>query len=355
MQGNTKLRFRAGPGAIDRIRREGFHATQVGTIAGASGGAKWLVLSHIDRVIASTILPQAESPLHLIGSSIGAWRFACYAQADPLAAIERFEQAYLEQSYSARPGIDEISDKSREILATILGQEGAREIVGNPRLRLHVMTVRARSLAASERPAVLGTGLLLAATANVLSRRSLGALFCRSLFYDPRDVPPFYDVGGFPLDRIPLTEDNLADAVCASGAIPLVLRGVRNISGAPPGIYRDGGIIDYHLDLPTSDTDRLTLFPHFFEQLIPGWFDKKLRWRRHSAINTDRTIVICPSAEFIADLPNGKVPDRSDFRTMSPALRRKVWYSVVASCEALAEELHEVLETGRLAARIEPL
>ena len=141
----------------------------------------------------------------------------------------------------------------------------------------------------------------------------------------------------------------------ASGAIPLVLQGIRNIDGAPDGIYRDGGIIDYHLDLPMSEPDRLTLYPHFFEQLIPGWFAKKLTWRRPHPQHLDRVILMYPSAEFINGLPNQKIPDRSDFATMSPELRVKVWRSVVASCEQLAEELNDVLDKDQLPARLEPL
>ena len=94
------------------ISRDGFSAGQIGSIAGASGGAKWLVLSQVDRAIIERILPALQAPVHLIGSSIGTWRFACYAQADPLAAIGRFEEAYLEQSYSDDPDIEEISDMS---------------------------------------------------------------------------------------------------------------------------------------------------------------------------------------------------------------------------------------------------
>jgi len=345
----------AGPGAIAKIRDEGFKPEQIGTIAGASGGAKWLVLSQIDRVIIDQILPRLEAPVHLIGSSIGAWRFTCYAQDDPLAAIERFEEAYLEQRYSDNPDIHEISAKSREIIGAILGEYGAQQVVNHPVLRTHVMTARAKFTAASERAPVLGASLIVAATANVVSRRSLGAFFKRSLFYDRRDLPPFFDVRGFPIEQVELTEQNLADAVLASGAIPLVLSGVRNIAGAPRGVYRDGGIIDYHLDLPTSADDRLTLFPHFSDRLIPGWFDKKLPWRRHSAENIDKTILICPSAEFILRLPNRKIPDRSDFQSMAPEVRRKLWRSAVASCAALADELNEVLDKDQLPARLESL
>lgn len=351
----NSLRFKAGRSAYEEVKTHGFAEERIGTIAGASGGAKWLVLSQLDRVITSRVLPKLSGPVHLLGSSIGAWRFCCYAQSAATHAIGRFEEAYLDQTYSDNPDAAEISATSRRILEILLDDNGLREIVSHPVLRTHIMTVRSRMLTASERRPILAGGLMAAAALNFVSRRALGIFFRRSLFYDARDLPPFYNASGFPLDRIRLTERNLVDAVMASGAIPLVLKGVREIDGAPAGIYRDGGIIDYHLDLPLSDPDRLTLFPHFFEHLIPGWFDKKLSWRRPDPRHTDRTILICPSGDFIERLPNRKVPDRSDFMTMSPELRIKVWRSVVASCERLAEELNDVLDKGQLPARLEPL
>lgn len=349
------LQFRAGPGAYEDIRRRGFAVERIGTLAGASGGAKWLVLSQLDRVIAERVLPAAAGPLHLLGSSIGAWRFACYAQRDPVAAIDRFERAYLEQRYSAKPDRNEITARSVEILEELLAANAVADIVEHPVCRLHIMTVRCGWLTASERRWLLGPGLILAAAGNVVSRRLLGAFFARGLFYDPRDLPPFYNASGFPLHRIPLSAANVAPAVLASGAIPMVLNGVRDIPGAPPGTYRDGGVIDYHLDLPLSDPDRIALFPHFFEQLVPGWFDKKLPYRRHGRDALDRTVVISPSPEFIAKLPHGKVPDRHDFVNFSNEERERNWRQTVVACRELADDLLEVLEHDRLAARLTPL
>jgi hypothetical protein len=351
----TGLQFKAGPAAYADIRKRGFSPERIGTIAGASGGAKWLVLSQIDRVIIERLLPQLRGPVHLVGSSIGAWRFACYAQKAPLKAIDRFEEAYVGQSYSEKPDRQEISDKSRAILQSMLGTTGAVEIVNHAQFRTHVLTVRSRLMTASDNKPLLGLGLMAAATANVVSRRSLGAFFSRGLFYDQRALPPFYNVEGFPLHRIRLTEDNLVDAIIASGSIPLVLNGVRNIPGAPPGTYRDGGVIDYHLDLPLSEPDRYTLFPHFFDSMKPGWFDKRLSWRRMTPANTERTILICPSPEFIRGLPNAKVPDRTDFVTLRPPERIRIWRNVIDRCRYLADDFADVIANDSLAARLEPL
>ncbi len=349
------LTFKAGPGALAAVRRRGFDPSSIGTLAGASGGPKWLVLSQLDRAIMQSVVPRLSGPVHLIGSSIGSWRFACYAQADPLAALERFEAAYLAQRYSEKPDIHEISATSRDILEQVLGENGVAEILDNPLFRTHVMAVRSRHVMASENRALLAAGLLSAALSNAASRSTLGWFFERALFYDRRDMPPFFDVQGFPIQRVALTPDNLEDAIIATGSIPLVLAGVRDIDGARPGVYRDGGIIDYHLDLPHSAHERLTLFPHFYGRIVPGWFDKKLRWRRPQAGNIDRTILVSPSNEFVSKLPHAKIPDRSDFVDFEPAERVRIWKRCIAECEVLADEFLEVIEKDRLAARIEPL
>ena len=349
------LTFKAGAGALNSIKSHGFDIASIGTIAGASGGAKWLVLSQLDRAILQNVVPKMRGPVHLIGSSIGSWRFACYAQNDPVAAIERFESEYLDQTYSDKPDIHEITARSREILAAVLGSRGIEEILENPLFRMHVMAVRSRKSSAAENRVLLAASLLAAASMNAISRKTLGLFFERALFFDSRDVPPFFELTGFPLQRIALTRDNLFDAIIATGSIPMVLSGVRNISGARPGIYRDGGVIDYHLDLPHSSKERMTLFPHFYDRIVPGWFDKRLKWRRPHPGNVDRTILISPSAEFVAKLPNAKIPDRSDFVKFSPDERVAAWRTCVNACEALADEFNEVIAKEQLAARLQPL
>jgi len=349
------LTFKAGAGALRSVKTHGFDISSIGTIAGASGGAKWLVLSQLDRAILTNLVPKLQGPVHLLGTSIGAWRFSCYAQSDPVAAIDRFETAYIEQSFSEHPDIHEITTKSREIIDVILGAGGRAEILSHPVFRTHVMAVRSRHLLATENRWLLTVGLLTAASLNLISRRTLGMFFERALFYDARDLPPFFEVGGFPLQQIVLSETNLADAIVATGSIPLVLQGVRDIDGAKPGVYRDGGVIDYHHDLPHSAKERLTLYPHFYDRIVPGWFDKKLGWRRPQPDHVDRTILVSPSDAFVAKLPNGKIPDRTDFVNYLPAERIAAWRACTEACKEMADEFNEVLEKDQLAARLEAL
>ena len=120
-------------------------------------------------------------------------------------------------------------------------------------------------------------------------------------------------------------------------------------------MYRDGGVIDYHLDLPQSTTDRVTLYLHFIDRIVPGWFDKKLSWRKPDPANLDRTILISPSKEFVSRLPYAKIPDRRDFVNFDPEERVRAWRTVVDMCDELADEFYEVLQKDQLAARLEPL
>lgn len=349
------LRILAGPTALASLRRDGFDPNAFSVMAGASGGAKWLVLSGLDRELARLVVAGRSEKLFLLGSSIGAWRSCCHAQADPQAAFDRFEAAYLAQRYSPRPMAAEVSRVIASILQSVLGESGVAEILAHPLLRLNLIAVRARHFAAVEVPWVQRFALAAAAAANFASRRALGWFFERVLFHDARDLAPFCDQQLLPAVKVALTAENFVPAVMASGAVPLVLEGVPAIPGAPPGLYRDGGVVDYHFDCAMAGESGLVLYPHFYPHLVPGWFDKPLRWRRASRRALDRTVLLCPSAAFVAQLPGGRIPDRKDFQAFDDAERTRRWKVAIAQSRRLGEEFAELVASGGVASRAEPL
>lgn len=348
----SSLVLRAGPKARATLQERGFDRDTFTTMVGASGGPKWLVLRHIDSVLVRRVLTDRSAPIHAVGSSIGTFRHVCLAQSDAEAAIERLERAYLAQQYTERPSPEQVSDGSRLVLQVALGERGTAEALANPTLRLHVVCARGRHLLASERRAVLAAGLGLAATSNALSRRTLGCFFERAQFSNADDGPEF--VGDLPTRRYRLDAANLEDAVLASGSIPLVMRAVEDPHGAQPGRYRDGGIVDYHFSFRFRRPDGLVLYPHFFDRLRPGWFDKGLPWRRPRRQDLDDVLLIAPSAAFIDSLPGGRVPDRRDFVELSTDERRRRWRAVLDACRRPAEELEAHIEAGTLASAVLP-
>ena len=66
-----------------------------------------------------------------------------------------------------------------------------------------------------------------------------------------------------------------------------------------------------------------------------------------------RALLIAPSAEFVASLPGAKIPDRRDFYTMPEAERMRRWQAVVDASEALGDELRALVQSGRIADRVQ--
>jgi hypothetical protein len=351
---SSTLSLLAGPDALRWIRERSLRVDDVDVVPGASGGPKWLVLAGLDRVLFGGFFKGRSRPLHLIGSSIGSWRLSCLAQADPVAALERFENAYVEQRYPPKPPPALVSETSGRILDDVLGRDGAEQILSHPWARLHVMTALCRGLSAAEHPRVQLLGLALAAMTNLVSRRTLGFHMERVIFHSAGDTSPFAGLKDLPSVHVALTRENLRPALLASGSIPMVLSGVR-IPGAKPGVYRDGGIIDYHLDLDFGPGEGLVLYPHFYPYVVPSWFDKSLRWRRGQPLNFRRALIIAPSPEFIARLPGGKIPDRDDFYRLPDAERIKAWRQVLSESRRLGDELWNLLATGKIVEHLRPL
>lgn len=345
----------AGPQASAQIREDGFSAEQIQILAGASGGPKWLILAALDRLLFGELFKQRQAPLHAIGSSIGSWRMACLAADDPAAAISRLEQAYIEQRYppDATPAV--VSAEGRRILAQLLGSQQPADLLQHPWLKLHILAVHCQGLCGSEQPRLQMLGFGLAALGNLFSRRALTRRLTRVIFHNAGNSSPFRELADLPTVHVPLTAANLQPALLASGSIPLVLEGVRDVPGAANGVYRDGGVIDYHLDFSYGTGEGLIFYPHFYPYIVPGWFDKTLPWRRAKARNFQRALILAPSAELVASLPYGKIPDRRDFVRLSDAERTRYWRQVVQAGERLAEEFWELLTKEQLAAALTPL
>jgi hypothetical protein len=348
------LTLLAGADAYQIIRERGLRAEDVDVVPGASGGAKWLSIAGLDRYLFGELLQQPRTrPMHLIGSSIGSWRMACFAQRDPIAALGRGHRAYIyEQRYSPKPTAEEVGTVLGRALDLLLGATGVDEILSHPWARVHVITAEGRGLAASPRRSLLVAGLAMAVAGNFVSRRSLALQMRRWIFHSAGAETPFAKLSDLPTRHASLTRENLRDVLLASGAIPLLVEGVR-IPGLAGGPHWDGGVLDYHLDLDFGAGTGLVLYPHFYPHIVPGWFDKSLRWRRAGASNFRRALLIAPSDAFVASLPGGKIPDRRDFYAMPEDERMRRWQAVVDASTALGDELRELVESGRIAERVQ--
>ena len=378
------LRIYAGPVARQHIEKNGLQAGDVGTIPGAAGGPKGLILGAFDRYVFGHWIAQTRHEIHLVGASIGAWRMAtaCLDGApgdvtlattatSATAAFERLEHDYIHQHYELQPGQKSpsahyISERfGRSLQAFYSGR--VNEVLHHPRFKLHIITSRGRHILGTEHAMRTPLGYLGAFVTNSVHRKSMGAWLERVVFSSQLAPLPF-TTADYRTRQVALTDANFMDALQASCSIPFVLNSVRNIAGAPPGAYWDGGVTDYHLHLNYANATesvadyayptraKLVFYPHFQKAVVPGWLDKRLKWRHRATHHLDTVLLLAPDPDWVKTLPNGKLPDRADFTHYGNDLagRVKAWTTAARAGQQLADEFAAWLHQPDMR-RVQPL
>ena len=84
----------------------------------------------------------------------------------------------------------------------------------------------------------------------------------------------------------------------------------------------------------------MVLYPHFQKAVVPGWLDKRLTWRHRATRHLDNMVLLAPNPEWIKTLPNGKLPDRTDFTRYGNDLagRVKAWNAACNASNQLVDE-----------------
>jgi len=361
------LSIHAGPRALAALREHGLQPQHVRAIPAAAGGPKGLVLNALDQFIFGEWLTRASAPVHLLGASIGAWRMAAACLNDPARALAQMADDYLHQDYEHAPGKPPTPRHVSEVFGANLVARFAdrtHELLTNPRFRLHVFTSRGRHLLRRHGRALssISTPLGYAGSfaANALSRRAMGGWWERVIFSDPREAIPIH-LHDYRTHTAELSAQNMPLSILASCSIPYWLDPVHNIPGGPEGAYWDGGITDYHLHLnyasmPDGPEPALVLYPHFQQTVIPGWLDKFFKHRHRATAALSNVIVLSPNPEWIATLPNGKLPDRADFKFFGDDVAGRVaaWSSALRESERLRDEFAAWVG-GRANIEVKPL
>jgi hypothetical protein len=384
------LNIQAGARAIVHIREHGLRPEDISMVPGAAGGPKGLGLAKLDEWLFADWLPQGfakrNTPIDLIGASIGAWRFASVCRgavngefsADKTRdTLTTFANAYTQQYYPRKVNAAFITKYARDLINDLfLGH--INDVLTHPHYRLNVLAVRGKGILAREARGRTHAGYALAALANAVGRQHLRHFLDRTWFYTNHQTPANMgtfeqnclkmpanarDGQQFPFNKkfdpfhteyTALSEANFGDALIASGSIPLILEGVKKIEGAADGTYWDGGIIDYHLHLPYATREGITLYPHFTNKIVPGWLDKTLPWRKAKGAWLDNVVLVSPTREYLDRLPMKKLPDRNDFMRFVDDYegRLKYWRFAMGESARLRDELADLIASGKIAARL---
>lgn len=338
------IELRVGHQARQLILKEGLHADHVDIIPGAAGGPKGIGIHGLDQAIFGQFLNSSSKQRTLIGSSIGSWRFASIAAWGAIQGTDKLADLYTHLEFHKKMTRKEVGDVCREMLHQLVhGKE--QHIIQHPDYHLTVLAVKSEKLFQSDQTFSLLASVLGIVAANAIARPKMKT-FMQRVIAQPTAQHHFSIVDdGFKTHYCPLTANNLEDWLMASASIPVAVPAVRDIADAPVGAYRDGGLIDYHIDLPFQ-SQGLVLYPHFTHSITPGWFDKMFKSRKANPENQARTVLISPSASYLASLPLGRLPDRKDFtlKGMDQKQRIQMWKTCVAESQRMGDEFLELVE-----------
>lgn len=340
------LEIIAGPKAKQHLLENGLKQEDISMMLGASGGPKWLALYGLDQYLFSDFFKHRTTPLQVVGSSSGAWRFATFAQPDAAQVNARFAEGYKNFHFDKKMSQAEMDASCRKLLDSVFADASACvDAVNHSFVRLNIVTARAKHLLGSDKKPFLLTGLIFTALSNFFHRYTLGWFYERVIFHQD-DKSPLSHLNELPTCHVKLTEHNVRPSVLASGSIPMVVSAVNNIPGAQPGQYVDGGITDYHFDIPLP-SDGLILYPHFYQHVVPGWLDKAFKWRHGPSHHFDNVIMLCPSKHWLQQQPFKKIPERKDFVSLADDERKRYWQTIMDNSSLLAEELAELVRGKR--------
>lgn len=79
--------------------------------------------------------------------------------------------------------------------------------------------------------------------------------------------------------------------------------------------------------------------------IAPGWLDKALLHRHRASARLANVVVLAPHPDWVCTLPDGKLPDRSDFKAYADDVdaRMAVWRRATAEGERLAGEFADAV------------
>lgn len=331
-----------GANARRHIEQHGLQPEHIHTVFGASGAAKWLAIYGLDQAILNQWLPRAPQPVKVFGTSVGAFKFAAACHNNGTDGMRDLAEGYIHQRYpNGDIGPDAIEREFKTITDSIINPRKVEEILNHPKYRFACGTVRCHGGLALESQWRQKLASVGAALKNVRGRAGLQRTLDRVAFFDSRADFPIRGLDGYLTQPVALNSDNFYDAIRASGAIPVYMHGIRDIKGAGPGMYRDGGMLDYH-PVPGNlwDSEELVLYPHFYPYCKEGWFDKLHPKRKASSQLMRNVIMISPSQQFLESTELGRIPDRKDFVSYAnnDAKRIQLWQEVQQRSVEMGEE-----------------
>ncbi|KAJ3215252.1 hypothetical protein HDU67_000668 [Dinochytrium kinnereticum] len=196
---------------------------------------------------------------------------------------------------------------------------------------------------------------------NIISPKYLSGLVSRICFYSGDKEPRFLSNGlGGPgsIKYVKLTKKNIYAVLHATTCIPFIQERCTHIPDFGDGLFVDGALTDYTLNvhLQNPEFPALLLGDCLQRHFSPTVFDTKVPWRTPPSTFFDHCSLIHPSQAFTQRIPDRSLPSVGDwFKPIyieEPRRRHRNWRLTYDLSNSVWEdtflELRERVRSGRL-------
>mmetsp|Transcript_30529 Transcript_30529/g.67662 ORF Transcript_30529/g.67662 Transcript_30529/m.67662 type:complete len:412 (+) Transcript_30529:154-1389(+) len=299
--------------------------------AGGASGPRSFVTMGFDKQFSKLVDSGAiTGDKWLLGGSTAALRFCALISG----LISRKNISYELKEHFAKmvykPGDTPktLAPMMEALFLKVLPPHLADKVLRHPSLHLCIMVTQLRpayqNLPEWQLKALFGLFL----GANVVTPASLKLLQRRLCFYTGPHPPPFIT----PADEVtclPLTSQNVYQVLHATTCLPFMSERCEYIAGVGSGLFFDGALSDYHLNLASTPEYPLLLLgdgpgPAFKQTLWDAY-----TWRRAPSQYRRNVTVLYPTQQFVECLEAGKLPTVFDYFSKQyiadPPLRQRHW------------------------------
>ena len=274
-----------------------------------------------------------KSTKWFVGGSTAALRFCCLISSivENKNLTDSMREHFTEMTYKQGDTPQVLSPMMEELID--ICAPSAEKLVTHPQFHLAIMVAHFDPCYITYKDWSLKMVFLSLFFLNLILPKQMSKFYKRTCFYTGPEPPPF--ITDPSIEFCPITANNLKSVLRATTCVPFVSERVESIPGLEAkGLFYDGAICDYHMNVCITDPEYQMLFlgdvPD--EHVKQSFFDVIIPWRGAPASFFQNCSVIKPSHQFVESICGKRLPNVSDWfdkdYIKDPEKRKASWRSV---------------------------
>ncbi|GAX77907.1 hypothetical protein CEUSTIGMA_g5349.t1 [Chlamydomonas eustigma] len=303
--------------------------------AGASGPRSFATLGfdlHLTQLIKSGTLIGER---WLLGGSTAALRFCAILSSSIMhgeSLTVELKEHFMSMVYREGDSPSTLAPMMSALYRRVLPETLAPSVVHHPTVHLCIMVAQILPPFDQLPDWQLKALFWVYLGANFLSPRVLTTFQRPLCFYTGPQTPPFLREED-NITCIPITTSNIYQVLSATTCLPFISPHCRYIEGVGSGLFFDGALINYHLNLRPKPGFNLLLLadgpgPEFKQTL----WDSYVPYRTAPCEYKQYISVVYPTQAYVDAVPAKKLPNTFDYFNKAyihqPDLRRAHWEAV---------------------------